>query len=81
VCKEVTAVKNITLSLDDDLLKAGREYAKKHRISFNSLIRSLLEQTVKKSAEQWLSETFDLMDSAHGDSRGQNVKREELYRV
>ena len=39
-------MQNITLSLDEDILKAGREYAKKHKTSLNSLIRRLLEQTV-----------------------------------
>lgn len=38
---------NITLSMDDDLLKAGREYAKAHDISFNVLVRRLIEQTVR----------------------------------
>lgn len=28
-------MKNVTLSIDDDLLKIGREYARRHNISFN----------------------------------------------
>lgn len=39
-------MKNITLSLDEDILTAGQEYAKHQNISFNSLIRKLLEQTI-----------------------------------
>ena len=38
---------NITISLDEDLLKSGRRYAEKHQTSVNALIRKLLEQTVR----------------------------------
>ena len=41
-------MKNITLSIDDDLLKLGREYARTQHQSFNVLVRRLLEQTVTK---------------------------------
>ena len=74
-------MKNITLSIDEDTLKAGREYAKKHHISFNALIRRLLEQTIKKSSGQWVKESFRLMDEAKANSHGQKWKREDLYRV
>ena len=32
-------MKNITLSIEEDTLKAGRNYAKRHKISLNALIR------------------------------------------
>ncbi|MFW6137668.1 MAG: DUF6364 family protein [Spirochaetota bacterium] len=74
-------MKNITLSIDEDTLKAGREYAKKHHMSFNALVRHLLKTTVKKSSNQWLEEAFKLMDETEADSHGKKWKREELYRV
>jgi hypothetical protein len=77
----VIPVKNITLSIDEDLLEAGREYARKHRISLNALIRRLLAHAVYNSSNQWLSETYELMDSAQANSGGQKSKREDLYRV
>ena len=70
---------NITISLDEDLLKSGRRYAEKHQTSMNALIRKLLEQTVKPQADAWLEECFDLMDRARGDSKGRRWQREDLY--
>ena len=35
---------NVTISLDDDLIKAGREYAQRHKTSLNALIRKMLEE-------------------------------------
>lgn len=72
---------NVTISLDEDLLKAGRQYAKEHNTSMNALIRRLLEQTVKFRSNDWLDECFSIMDRAKADSRGQRWKREDLYDV
>ncbi|MEK6646503.1 MAG: DUF6364 family protein [Candidatus Firestonebacteria bacterium] len=74
-------MKNITLSLNEDVLNAGRSYAKKHNISFNALIRRLVEQTVVKSSSSWVEESFKLMDKAKANSNGKKWTREELYRV
>ncbi len=70
---------NITISIDDALLKAGRKYAEKHEISIDALIRKLLEQTVQLKSKDWLKECFDLMDRAKGNSRGKRWKRENPY--
>ncbi len=70
---------NITISIDEHLLKSGREYAEKHHTSVNALIRNLLEQTVKTDSTQWLDECFALMDRANARSKGKRWKREELY--
>lgn len=70
---------NITISLDEDLLKSGRRYAEKHQTSMNALIRKLLEQTVRLQSDAWLLECFNLMDRAGGDSRGRRWQREDLY--
>ena len=72
---------NITISLDEDLLKAGREYAKKHNTSVNALVRKLLEQMVKSQSGDWLDECSKLMDQAEVDSKGKQWKREDLYDV
>ena len=72
---------NITISLDKDLLKSGRQYAEKHGTSLNALIRKMLEQTVKSESEDWLEECFQLMDRANANSRGRCWKREDLYDV
>lgn len=73
---------NVTLSLGDDLIKAGREYAQKHKTSLNALIRDLLRKHVfKSSSESWLKECLQKMKKANGNSRGKKWTREELYRV
>jgi len=79
MCVE-TKMKNITLSIDEETLEAGRDYAKRHNMSLNALIRRLLKQTVLSSSTQWLAESFEIMDKARGNSRGKRWKREDLYR-
>jgi hypothetical protein len=74
-------MKNITLSIDEETLKTGRDYAKKHNMSLNALIRKLLKQSVVKSSKQWLTESFELMDKATTNSKGKTWKREDLHRV
>ena len=71
---------NVTLSIDEKTLKASREYAKKHNISLNALIRQMLAQRVAwGSSSEWLDECFTKMDAAAGDSKGQTWSRDELY--
>ena len=74
-------MKNITLSIDETVLQAGREYAKRHNISFNFLVRKLIEQTVVNNKDYWLHETFSLMDTLNAVSSDEKWTREELYRV
>jgi len=74
-------MKNITLSIDDDVLQAGREYARRHNVSFNVLVRRLIEQTVIQKQSRWLDDTFSLMDKVNVSSAGARWSREELYRV
>ena len=74
-------MKNITIALDEGIMRAGREYAQKHSTSLNGLIRSLLEQTVRCTPENWLDECFELMDQAQAHSQGARWKRDDLYRV
>ena len=74
-------MRNITLSIDEDILRAGREYARVHDMSFNVLVRRLIEQTVVAKNDLWLEETFLLMDRANVTSGNQRWTREELYRV
>ena len=72
---------NITISLDKDLLKAGRRYASEHNTSVNALIRKLLEQTVYSQSNDWIDECFKMMDQAKVNSKGRRWKREDLYDV
>jgi len=74
-------MKNITLALDEKIIKAGREYARRHSLTLNSLVRKLLEQTVSQDSRNWIEECFALMDKAKIPSGAKKWKREELYRV
>lgn len=76
-------LKNITISIDEEVLEAGREYAKKHNTSLNALIRRLLAQTVLPEKANWLEECFERMDQVQdqADSQGKQWSREELYDV
>ena len=72
---------NITISLNEDLLKSGRRYAEKHQTSVNTLIRKFLEQTVRSDSNDWIEECFRLMDRAKANSGGRRWKREDVYDV
>ncbi|MEW5814154.1 MAG: DUF6364 family protein [Spirochaetota bacterium] len=74
-------MKNITLALDEKIIKAGREYARRHNLTLNSLIRKLLQQTVLQGSHNWIDESFSLMDKAKVPSIIKKWKRDELYRV
>ncbi len=74
-------MKNVTLSINEELLQAGREYAGRHHISFNVLVRKLIEQTVVPKKEHWLEDAFSLMDRANVSSEDQKWNRGDLYRV
>jgi hypothetical protein len=72
---------NVTISIDAETLRAGREYARLHKTSLNALIRQLLEQRVLQRSADWVDECFAQMDAAGGSSRGQAWARDELYDV
>jgi hypothetical protein len=75
-------MKNITLALDEQTIKAGRAYARRHNMTLNSLVRKLLRQTVRPDAEDWIDECFRLMDKAKIPSDApRRWKRTDLYRA
>lgn len=81
MCKQGFRMKNITLALDEETIKSGRAYARRHNLTLNSLVRKLLKQVVGSGSKQWVGECFNLMDSARADSKGARWRREDLYRV
>ena len=70
---------NVTISINDDLLKKSRQYASNHNTSLNALIRRLLRMSVESGSEKWLDECFSLMDQAGANSWGKKWKRSDLY--
>jgi hypothetical protein len=49
-------------------------------MSFNALIRKLLEKPIKRSSTDWLDAMFKQMDKDNVSSKGQKWTREELHR-
>ncbi len=72
-------MKNVTISMDDELLRRSREYAARQGTTLNSLIRQLLDTRVTPGEDRWMEEWFDLADEAKGDSKGWKFDREELH--
>ena len=75
-------MKNVTIAINEQTLKACREYASAHHTTLNGLIRELLSRTVvRESQATWADEFLELAKKAGGDSRGRKWRRKELYRV
>lgn len=75
-------MKNVTISLQEDLLRQGRDYARTHHTTLNALIRDTLARRVmKKKRKASANEFFLLLDQANICSHVYAWKREELYRV
>ena len=74
---------NVTLSIDEETLAAGRQYARSHNTSLNRLIRHLLHNAVSDQARRknWQARFFAHADAAGGDSKGKKWSRGELYDV
>jgi plasmid stability protein len=70
---------NVTLSIDDDLLKRGREYASTHGTSLNALIRKLLQQHTSPPSGA-VDSLIDRLKRTKGHSGGRKIEREELQR-
>ena len=72
---------NITLSIEDDLLKESRKYAQKHNMSLNALIRDFLRKMMNKNKSGWQKDFFAMADRCSANSKGKKWTREDLYRA
>ncbi|MDP9190852.1 MAG: hypothetical protein M3P06_04020 [Acidobacteriota bacterium] len=72
-------MKNITLTLDDDTLDAGRAYAERHHTTLDALLRDLLVKAVAVDRQIAVVEMFRLMDAHPGNFQGRRWTREELH--
>jgi hypothetical protein len=71
-------MKNVTLSIDERILEASREYALRHGTTLNAMIREFLESQVAAKPRAPLAELWDLMDK-HPIKTSGPWRREELY--
>ena len=75
-------MKNVTLAIEEKILEASREYAQKHRLTLNGLIRQLLARTVQQDSAAKLEGLFHLMDQHPGRAaKGYRLRREDAYDV
>ena len=73
-------MKNVTLAVEDNLLEDSREYAQRHHMTLNALIRNILQREVGAQARtHWADNFLELTRKAGGNSRGWKWNREELY--
>ena len=75
-------MKNITLAVDEDVLKRARAHAKKHDTTVNALVRNYLAEMVRQEnlIEEAKRGLKELMDNSTG-RLGPDYKwnREEIY--
>jgi hypothetical protein len=74
-------VKNITLAVDEDVLKSVRRYAAERDTTVNALVRSHLESIAQQArrAKGARRRLLDLVDRSRGDMGEQGWSREKLY--
>lgn len=69
---------NLTLSVDDELLRRGREYAARRGTSLNGLVRAYLESMTRPTNAE-VDAMMDRLRSSKGSSGGVRIQREDLY--
>lgn len=79
-CTRILCIVNITLSVDEEILKRARRQAERHGKSVNQLVREYLEILAGKSDPDVDAAEFErLSDLTEGHSRGWRFNREELH--
>jgi len=73
-------MKNITLSIEEELLSRSREEAARQGTSLNGLIRNVLtKMTSTPHQRDWFAEYTLHSEHISGDSGGWKFNRDELY--
>jgi hypothetical protein len=73
-------VKNITISVDEELWANVREAAANERVSMNSFIRSVLARTVKRSGDSTGARLATLAESIGPATKTWTWNRDEIYK-
>jgi len=74
-------MKNVTLSIPEDLLKKSRDYAEKHGTSLNEFIRLLLKQAISHPEIDPVQKLIAHSKSKHllVETKAWKWNRSELY--
>lgn len=72
---------NVTLSIEDEIIRKARRRAEAMGTSVNQLVREYLEQLAGKTNPNTDGEEFERLSRiARGNSRGWKFNREELHK-
>jgi hypothetical protein len=73
-------MKNITLSIEDDVVANARSYAQQHGTTLNQLIRDFLRQKAQTSHKKnGIDRIFELADKYPSQLENYKFNREEIY--
>jgi plasmid stability protein len=72
-------MKNITLSIPEELIRKGREYASRHGTTLNALIRQLLKNAVQAEKKSKGKPILDEMMKLQSPQKTISWNRDELY--
>jgi len=72
-------MKNVTLSIPEDVLRRSREYARKHGTTLNDLVRNLLRKTISDHHEDFEKNIDKVMGDMGVDTTHLDYRREDLY--
>lgn len=74
-------MRNITLSIEDDVATMADSYAQKHHTTLNQMIGSLLKQAVMPSSDEkrGIERIFELADKYPPQLENDTFNREEIY--
>jgi Family of unknown function (DUF6364) len=80
VCARIMWMMNVTLSIDDEVMRRARRRAEVLGTSVNQLVREYLEQLAGKTDPTEDAAEFERLSLlARGDSRGWKFDREQLH--
>lgn len=72
-------MRNVTISVDEKVYEESRKYAKARGISFNALVRELLQRTVQPAEAHTLEHAFELANRLKLGSKGRKWTRADIY--
>jgi len=73
------AMRNVTLSIPDDLLSKSRAYAEQHGTTLNQMIRDLLRRNVTAEGESGAQSLIDHAERTAVSMKGHTWNREDAY--
>lgn len=81
MCPYYVGMKNITLSVEDEIIDQAQSYAQQHHTTLNQLIRDFLKKTVMPSSDEktGIDRIFELFDQHPSKLENYKFNREEIY--